>query len=187
MADPQGRWPPVYDAHELQDTITRLVDRGLSGFFSQERIDPPLCQGDILDLGARLPFLDDHLQPRAVLAPTRYWMLLGNTCDLAREPADVPWSQIVPVELVGEWSSLPQTTREALRRYRYARRFYVPPWDASVEGQCCIADFVRPVTVSRAALAGTQVVGRLSWEGWLLLHSCIVRFVARDDGRHSHE
>jgi hypothetical protein len=41
------------------------------------------------------------------------------------------------------------------------------------------------VPLHRAALRGddTHVVARMSRLGWVLLHSCLVRFLARDDGR----
>ena len=29
-----------------------------------------------------------------------------------------------------------------------------------------------------------RVVARMQYAAWVLLHSCLVRFLARDDGRH---
>ena len=68
--------------------------------------------------------------------------------------------------------------------------FYVPAWSGAVADQFYAADFLRPVPVDKEAFAqesGGQravVVARLSRVAWILLNACLVRFLARDDGRY---
>lgn len=69
-------------------------------------------------------------------------------------------------------------------RYQTSRAFYVPPWKREVEGHCHVADLLRPVTAEKGVFDEVaRVEARMARSGWILLHSCLVRFLCRDDGR----
>jgi len=174
------RWPPVYDAEDLQQTICDLINGDLEAqFWTSVRSDPPVCQGDVVALDGGVPVLDEAGEA-AVTGGFHYWMVIGNTCDFARDAADVPWSQIVPVEWFAEID--PRDLRP-LRRYELFRRFFVPHWKSDGAG-VFFADLLRPVTIDKRALSnGQRTIARMSRRGWMLLHACLVRFLARDDGR----
>ena len=68
--------------------------------------------------------------------------------------------------------------------YRLSRAFYVPDWRGTRPEPVLAADFLRPVALHKGAIGNqATVVGRVSQLGWMLLHACLVRFLARDDGR----
>jgi hypothetical protein len=181
-----GRWPPAYDADQLADQIRALVaDQGLASRF----YDPPkqrtdLCQGDVVQLDARLPFLDEHRAPRAEAEATRFWIVLGNTCDLDRSFGDVPWTGVAPIRELGPAAGLAPNERDALARYQTSRRFYLPSWGAPVEGEALVASFLEIATVDRRAVQPNAVVARMSYAGWILFHSCLIRYLAREDRRN---
>jgi hypothetical protein len=179
------RWPPVYDAEELATAIRDLVTSGRlhQQFFRSQAKLEGVCQGDIVELPAGVPLIGEDGQP-AVYGEVRYWMVIGNTCDFFRSHDEVPWSQLVPLIDLGEASTLTTEEIVSLRGYQYSRRFYVPPWSADVKGSNFVADFLRPVAIDKNALTTVATVrAGLELHAWLLLHSCLVRFLARDDGR----
>lgn len=180
------RWPPVYDADDLATTIKQLVesDKLVANFFdTTSSRGNDLYQGDIVRLRSGVPLIDHDGQP-TVMGDHQFWMVVGNTCDIARELSDVTWSQIVPLQYVGLDEDLSSEQLAALRAYRHSRRFYVPPWSNSTQKQHHIADFLRPVAIHKSALREiARVEARLNYYSWILLHSCLVRFLARDDGR----
>jgi hypothetical protein len=182
------RWPPVYDAEDLADSIRDLVESGRleQRFYrSQARLPQGVCQGDIIELVGGVPLIAEDGEP-AVHDDVRYWMVTGNTCDIARSLETVPWSQLVPLVEVGSDRDLTPHELSDLRGYRYSRRFYLPPWSAEVKGLHHVADFLRPVAIHKTALNDVaEVRAGLEIYSWLLLHSCLVRFLARDDGRFS--
>jgi hypothetical protein len=176
------RWPPIYDYEQLITTIKDLIknDRLISQFFELE-IEKTFYQGDILYLQAPFAYLNQDAQAEAIDENSGYWLLLSNTCDLDRKLDEVPWAQIVPIEL---FADLTKEEIEKYKNYQLSRAFYIPEWSGDVTGQHGIADFCRPVTISREALAAhAKVVARLTRYSWILLHSCLVRYLARDDGR----
>ena len=63
----------------------------------------------------------------------------------------------------------------------------MPAWLDTVAGRCVVTDFLRPVGVNKQVLATGQVrvVARVTPAGWMLLNACLVRFLARDDGRYA--
>lgn len=177
------RWPPIYDASDLEAIIRDLSERGQLDlqFFSSIPADR-VCQGDVVRLPSSIPLIHEDGQP-AITGDCIYWMVIGNTCDIDRDIDTVSWSQIVPLN-VFQANDLADEDLAALRRYRYSRRFYIPPWAAHVNEQHFVADFLRPVTIHKNALLHVaQVETKLSYVAWILLHSCLVRFLARDDGR----
>ncbi len=178
------RWPPIYDYAELLATIKDLIknDRLTSQFFeSKLDTEKSFFQGDILHLRAPFAYLNQDAQAEAIDENSGYWLLLSNSCDLDRKLDEVPWAQIVPIEL---FDDLPKEEIEKYKSYQLSRAFYIPEWSGDVAGQHGIADFCRPVTISREGIsAHATVVARLTRYSWILLHSCLVRYLARDDGR----
>jgi len=175
----QGRWPPVYDA----DGLTRQIDRAALDLRSLQffdlvlRDDPKLCCGDVLQLDCPVPAINADGEP-VVSDGSGFWLTVGNTCDFDRGVTDVTWTQIVPLVQVDAAS---ERVSELLE-YKAYRRFYVPPWPSHEHRY--LADFLRPVALHRDAIgAKATVVARMTEHAWVLLHSCLIRFFARDDGR----
>lgn len=97
---------------------------------------------------------------------------------------EVAYTQTVPLIVLGEAATVGASRVAQLRCYDAFRGFYVPPWPSGDELHR-LADFTRPVTLHKdAAPAHAKVVARMQRPAWVLLHSCLVRFLARDDGRH---
>lgn len=175
------RWPPVYDAQELSELIGELGARtDLEAVIYQSNVvaGGPCCQGDVLQLHQGVPLIDEAGEPR-VSGDFSHWLVVGNTCDFER--ADVEWTQVVPIQ---EWPHATPERVQVLTTYGPSREFYIPYWAAKREGHILVADFVRPCALSKKAIGPrATVVARMSRAGWILLHACLVRFLARDDGR----
>jgi hypothetical protein len=180
------RWPPVYSAEELLKQITDLIsDKSIfSKFYEPNLLDPEKCQGDIIELDSEALFLDEDNTP--VTSPERYthWLLIGNTCDIYRDMNLAKWSQIVPIYNLGKSEEISVEELGKLQAYSQSRVFYLPPWESGLEGAHFLADFLRPVTIHKAGLMKSKTVGRVNKFTWILLHSCLIRFLARDDGRY---
>ncbi|MCC5858602.1 MAG: hypothetical protein JJT90_10630 [Ectothiorhodospiraceae bacterium] len=180
-----GRWPPVYDWDELGAVIKRLSTDGnlIKGFYAAKDVGPDLCQGDIIRLSSPVPFLDEQANP-ATEESDDFWAILANTCDLSRSDDENEYGHIIPIEFLGSTGDLNGGTIRSLESYRYYKSFYFPPWCRGLNNSFYAADFTRPVTISKKALYNcAEIEARLSFSGWLLFHSCVVRFLARDDGR----
>lgn len=195
MAATGERWPPVYDAEDLVREIKRLTERAdLATVFYEWRRDrsvtapEDVCQGDIISLSSDVPVILDDGQPGVVDHPDGMWLVLGNTCDFDRGLADVRWTQLVPIISLGGKSELSATQLDAVRKYTQARTFHVPPWCTEKEGDVYVADLLRPVGVDKRIFRGQPPTGvvqaRVSRAAWILLNACLVRFLARDDGRY---
>ncbi len=190
------RWPPVYDAEDLVREIKRLTEQpDLETAFYDWRRDrsttapDDVCQGDIVSLASDVPVILEDGQPGTVEHPDGAWLVVGNTCDFDREVADARWTQLVPVMSLGVAAELSTTELAAVRKYTQSRAFYVPPWEASVAQEVHVADLLRPVGVDKRVLQGAGASGvvqaRVSRAAWILLNACLVRFLARDDGRYA--
>jgi hypothetical protein len=187
----EERWPPVYDADGLIKMIEELAARpDVAAAFYEWRADrststvADVCQGDIIELATDVPAIGEDGAPLAEEHPGGFWLVIGNTCDFDRSVKDVRWTQLVPiVDLGGD--DLPEA--RALKRYMTSRAFYVPAWFEGVVGRCCTADFLRPVAVDKRVFASgrAKVLARLTRPAWVLLNACLVRFLARDDGRYA--
>jgi len=180
----ESRWPPVYDFDQLTGTIRQIV-----GTQELEKVlyDPSAShssffQGDLVRLEVEVPFIGEDGQPKVQDGPP-FWAIIGNTCDFDRVVEDVAFTQVVPVWNLGPASTLSEENRASFRRYRYYTQFYFPPWDADSDTQVFVADFLRPVAIHKNAFKSASVVARLNRVGWILFHACLVRFLARDDGR----
>lgn len=180
----EGRWPPVYDEAELKKYIrelTRAEDFDARFWSLTSMNDPPVCQGDIISLESRVAFIDGEGDPVAG-DEYRFWLVTGNTCDLNRDLKDVEWAQIAPVAIFEREPSRAQL--DFFRAYKYGRRFYVPPipGHGNLHG---FVDFTRMVALHRDAFRGpARVVARMQMHSWVLLNSCLVRYLARGDGRN---
>lgn len=184
LHSPEGRWPPVYDA----DGLARVIDdlAGAPDFDARFWELRPwsaseVCQGDVVELDSAVPLIDENGEPAAT-NDCLHWLVVGNTCDFARPVESVPWTLIVPTVDIGE--GVDARALSTFRGYRYSRRFYVPPWP---RGDRChrFGDFTRTVALHKTAFAGpARPVARMQLAAWVLLHSCLIRFLARDDGRH---
>lgn len=180
----EERWPPTYDAEQLAGQIKALAESGrlFKQFYSSLPDDGSWCQGDIVCLKSDFPYLDEDGMP-AVLENhgIEFWLLLSNTCDMDRSLADVPYVQLVPL------LDIPVSASDlaALRRYEYSRRFYLPGWSTSTQQSHYVAELTMPITADRQALTRRALPqAHLTQLAWILLHSCLVRFLARDDGRY---
>lgn len=184
MKTTEGRWAPVYDADDLKEEIRRLAERHdvASVFYDHRRQSYP-CQGDIVELSSGIPLLNKTGEPRVGVNPTNHWLLIGNTCDLSRELDDSAWTQLVPiVDVLTE--SRPKSESD-LRKYRTVRTFFLPPWKEEEHERLYVADLTRPVQIRKEAFeAGhAKVQATMQRAPWILLNACLVRFLARDDGR----
>lgn len=185
----EERWPPIYDFAELADYIELLAqtDRLAATFWSlgellDERL-PSVCQGDVIELSAPVPVIADDGQP-AVTDDIEHWLVIGNTCDFDRPIESVRWTQMVPLVDLGTETDLGTAQLSQLKQYDAYRGFYLPSWPRG-DDHHRLADFLRPVTLHRGAfLTHAKPVARMRKHSWVLLHSCLVRFLARDDGRH---
>lgn len=181
-----NRWDPVYDAEGLTREIARLAigfQREDFAFFDLTMGGGPYCQGDIVELGQPVPCIDEDGVAAAREAPSPFWMLVGNSCDHHRSLTEVEWTQAVPLEARPRASAAPSIIRE-MSEYKHARKFLVPTWPGSAHANnIYVADFLRMVSVHRGALKETMLHARMSEAAWYLLHACIIRFLARGDGR----
>ncbi len=186
-----GRWPPVYDAEDLKAEIRRLVGRRdlTTGFYDwcvarSSRTLTDICQGDVLRLASDLPVIDQDGFPNALEHPSERWLVIGNTCDFARAASQVRWTQLVPIHAAGD-TSLASNKLQAMTSYTSTRRFYLPTWGADLEAIHYLADFTSPIGADKLGLKENAMVeARMSRGAWVLLNSCLVRFLARDDGRY---
>lgn len=176
------RWPPIYDASSLANAIESFVEAAdFSSFYDPAVRGPSVCQGDVIRLPCEIPLISDEGAPIADDA-AEYWLVIGNTCDFERRrPAD-KWTQLVPIIDFG--TELNAEQRASAQRYQTFRAFYVPPWKSQVEARCHVADFLRTVAAEKGVFEEVATVeARMTLSSWVLLHSCLVRFLCRDDGR----
>lgn len=192
MVATEDRWPPVYDADDLVALIRELVRRPdiAERFYEWRRDRSPsmpddVCQGDVVRLSSETPVIAADGTPGVIAHNTDYWLVMGNTCDFARPYHEERWTQFVPVVRLGG-AELSQPRVDALRGYAAFRRFYLPSWMQGDASAHHVADLTSPVTVDKMAVAAhCTVEARLNRASWVLLNACLVRFLARDDGRYA--
>jgi hypothetical protein len=182
---PAETWPPVYDFDELQGQIRSRVATGQifqSFYTSGSLIEPALCQGDIIELDSDFPFIDQN-RGISLIEGLNYWIILGNTCDLYREIRDCSNTQICPLRPLP--FDAPTNAVSELQNYKPYRKFYIPCWTPSKTLLGYIADLTLICTVEKLCLIQhVSVLARMEKIPWLILHSCLVRYLARSDGRH---
>ena len=176
---PVERWPPIYDAEDLKRVIDQIARGQLQELYGPVDRGGLCCQGDVLSFKAGVPVFEANGEAQQI-EDFEYWLVIGNTCDFER--SGVEWTQVVPItELL---AAPTQQEQQDLASYRLSRRFFLPPWTEGKSSHGFVADFLRPVALHKGAVGNVaKVVSRMSRVGWILLHSCLVRFLARDDGR----
>jgi hypothetical protein len=182
MQNAEGIWPPTYDAEDLAKQISSLVkdQKIFNAFYQEIALEVDLCQGDIISLSSVMPVIDEN-GDLAILDNYDYWILLGNTCDLARDVADCRYTHICPLAAIED--DIPYDVLTSLRNYRMSRRIYVPDWDGRNERGYTL-DLTLVTSIDKECLlSNANRVARMGMYAWLLLHSCLVRFLARDDRR----
>jgi hypothetical protein len=186
-----GRWPPVYDSESLAATIAELLTSRqlLASFYSATVEDPlGLCQGDVLAFESPMLAVNEDGKPVVLKFDDVHWLVLTNTCDLDRradgEHGDSTYATVVPVFNWGGRAGMVNPVVRDLERYAVTRRFYLPPWAPEQADNIFVAVLTMPLSVHKKALVKQgRVCARLSQNAWYLLHSCLVRLLARDDGR----
>ena len=176
-------WPPAYDADELKEVISKLINSDkIEEEFYGEKVGGVPFQGDIIKLDSDLPLIWEDCKP-ATNGNFILWLVIGNTCDIYRPLADVSVTQIIPIVSIPK-SDVDQSKLNSFKSYAYSRRFYLPQWDDELSEVIHFADFLRPVTIHKNALSNcVNIEATLKLHSWLLLNSCMVRFLARDDRR----
>lgn len=176
-----SRWPPVYDEESLITTIREAISAVANhgDLYASTAEGPAFCQGDVIRFESGTPVIDED-GIAAEVGSFRYWLLLADTCDIDRTIADATWIWMVPIN---ERPSATDAELEALRSYQLFRLFYLPGWPGAPE-TTLVADLTNAVSLHKRALqTRVELVGRLSRAGWVLLHACVVRFLARGDNR----
>lgn len=175
-------WPPVYDEASLRSTIKHAVQNSAQFFLpSFDDLEP--CQGDVLQLPASVPILDQDGDVALIDDdPIEHWMVVANSCDVSRtgdlDPID--YAPIVPLVPLAQ---LDKALEPKVRIYSTSRMFFVPAWDAQSAPH--VADFTRFVSIHRDALRSrAQIKARMQFEAWVLLNACLVRLLAREDNRY---
>lgn len=179
-----NRWAPIYNEEQLIDTIKQIRNSEdfYAKFYETSFNDKEPCQGDILQFSGSIPLIDKDGEPK-IIKNCDHWMIFGNTCDFDKENNN--YSQLIPIFDISNIHTLTAENLVTLRKYQYTNRFYIPAWPIINSGLDYLAEFTLPVLVEKELLFNDKVkiLARLSYVGWILLHSCIVRFLARDDGR----
>ncbi|HFS67157.1 MAG TPA: hypothetical protein ENK67_02995 [Flavobacteriia bacterium] len=172
-----NRWPTIYDFDSLQKEISCLLGRGLDeGFYNTSPDTENLFQGDILEIDLEFPFIDEDGDISSFTSSK--WLLLGNTCDITRE--DLPYTNLIPLEELE--NDIPEGILASLKQYQNYKRVYLP--DITKKSNGYIADFTQICSIKKDFLIeNAQKVSELEYASWVLFHSCIVRYFARDDGR----
>lgn len=182
-----NRWGQVYSLDDVQSEIRRLLDTNqiANGFWSPGPQKLPPAQGDVIRLDAALPVMS-AANPSIHFPGDQYeyWMVLSNSCDLARDREDVPWMHVVPVVCLGTVSELKAEELSSVKSYMAYRQFYLPPWAKAVEESVYVADFIQNASLERRPMfEGIEICASVHLYSWFLLNACLVRYLARDDGR----
>lgn len=184
-----GRWPPIYDFKELGQQIKALINDGsiFHHFFAPDVNGAEFFQGDIISLKSDPVYIDIDGDIAIIDENFSYWVILGNTCDLAQ---DLPQDSLLKIPHLTHISPLipvphdiPDGILGNFKRYKLYKRVFIPRWGNEDN------DFYIDLTIinsieKRCLIDHSDIKARLNFKTWLLLHSCLVRYLARDDGRH---
>jgi hypothetical protein len=189
ISENKGRWPPVYDFNQLGQQIKDLIDDGslFDQFFVSNCDGTDFFQGDIVSLKSTPAYIDKDGDIAIIDEDFSYWVILGNTCDLSRSPETV-YGVAVPhlthiTPLMPIPHNIPANVLGNLRKYKLYKRIFIPGWKS--EGNDFFMDLTVMSSIEKQCLTNhSHVIARLNFKTWLLLHSCLVRYLARDDGRH---
>lgn len=177
----ENRWPVTYDIEGLKQQIVDIknnIDTALFYNYKEKQLSI-LCQGDIFELDIYFPYIDDNGE--AVGDKEQMWVLIGNTCDMQRDIKDLEFTQIAPLSLLSDEDFKDNTNiLEDLKNYQSYKKFYFQNFNKTHY----ILDFTKICTIHKQALYGVKKTKELTFESWVLFHCCLVRYLARDDGRH---
>lgn len=172
------RWPVVYDSVSLKEQIKRIKDKSeafyQSSFFTQDI----LCQGDVIHLEKDFLHFNESGKPALLENPTKYWVVLGNTCDLQRELTDIKYTQIIPLQEIN--NDIDPLILSNLKEYQSFKKFFYQ----EINDKIYMIDFTEVTTIHKDALISAKKIKELSYLSWLLFHCCLIRYLARDDGRN---
>ncbi|MCP4392768.1 MAG: hypothetical protein GY804_00595 [Alphaproteobacteria bacterium] len=142
------------------------------------------CQGDIISFEAEFPFITDEGDIAVNEEPHSYWLIIGNTCDLSRDVDSEPYSNIIPLQEIKP--SIPADALNSLKKYIPYKKHFIPTWDEELTPIGFVADFTKTCTIEKKVfISDTSIkIKEMTQLSWFLLHSCLVRYLARDDGRH---
>ena len=172
------RWPVIYDFNDLVSQIK--VIKNSSDEFYQTKVDQQstFCQGDIISLNSPFPFIDEDGEI-AIFQSTGLWVIIGNTCDIARSNNNLPYTQVAPLFEIND-TDIDKDILNDLKDYQSFKKFYYQ----MIDGKHYILDFTQICTLDKSFLKSkVNKIKELSYSGWILLHCCLVRYFARDDGR----
>lgn len=178
MSCSANRWPPVYDFESLKIQIKELLDKGLDeGFYKKSHSDDSFFQGDIIALNSNFPYIDENGD--IVAEESQIWLILGNTCDMTRN--DLHYTNIIPLEILE--LDFSEDILSKLKSFQNYKRVFFP--DISKNSKGYVADFTKICTIEKSFLIeNAQKINELEFHSWVLFHSCIIRYFARDDGRN---
>jgi hypothetical protein len=173
-----SRWPPVYDFDSLGTQIKELVEKGLEeGFYKNNPSIKDFFQGDIFKLNLDFPYIDENGDIVAI--ESNKWLILGNTCDLTRD--DLHYTNIIPLEELD--NDVPNNIIDGLKQFQNYKKLFFPDVNKEIKGY--VADLTKVCTIEKKfLLANAEKISELEFHSWVLFHSCIIRYFARDDGRN---
>lgn len=184
-----NRWPPIYDFEELGQQINKLIkDESIFNQFYELQIsNTELFQGDIIGFNGNPIYIDKDGDVSIIDEDYDFWIILGNTCDLSRTispsnntvfPHLTHISPLIPIP-----SDTPPDIVGNFKKYKFYKRIFVPNWVTAQYDYYVDLTMINSIE-KQCLIDRSKVVARLRYETWILLHSCLVRYLARDDGRN---
>ncbi len=179
------RWPTIYDFEQLQSQIKEVVKSNyIRGFYSLTPKTQELYQGDIIYIDKKFLYINGDGEYNAENY-TNYWIVLGNTCDISRNIDDVPFTNIIPI--IEFEDSVPINILDGIKNFQNYKSMYIPPFIQEDEKNYFI-DFTKILTISKEYFLNKEIKlikkKELTYSSWILFHACLVRYLARDDGRN---
>lgn len=175
-------WPTVYDFHELQKQISEIARSHYSKGFYTLFEKPELCQGDIVYIEKKFLYIDKDGN-YAAEEYTNYWIIVGNTCDIARSIEDIAFTNIIPILKFDE--DVPSRILSGIKNFQNYKSMYIPNFNEDSNNY--YVDFTKIMTISKEyLLKDVNAIKKkeLTYASWILFHSCLLRYLVRDDGRN---
>ena len=185
-----GRWPPVYDSDDLAGVIKKLIRNGdiLKQFYRipTDQTADEFYQGDVVKYTGSPCYIDESGDISVFEQQFEYWAIIGNTCDLSRtmieaKHTDCPHlthvTPLIPLD-----KNTPAQIYDNLKNFKLFKRMIFPAWNGEQE---YFINFTIISSIEKKCLVNNaSVVARLMRNSWFLFHACLVRYLARDDGRN---